>query len=79
MSRNAPTIARRQQTLLNAIAWSHDLLNPEAGRMLTILGAFAASARLDDLEAVADHGLDVAEALTTLIDFSLLRRLVTAM
>lgn len=74
ISANRPDVAPRQRTLLNLIEWSHELVGPEAGRLLTVFGAFAGTASLDAFEAVADVGTDVANAVTVLVDHSLIRR-----
>jgi predicted ATPase/class 3 adenylate cyclase len=53
----------RQRTLRAAIAWSVDLLTDAERVLLARLGVFAAGARLDAVEAVADGDLDTLESL----------------
>jgi non-specific serine/threonine protein kinase len=68
----------RQQTLRNAIAWSHDLLGEGARRLFAVLAVFRGGAALDDLEAVCANslklGMSVLDAVQELLDHSLLRR-----
>ncbi len=67
----------RQQTLEGAIAWSYDLLEAPAQRLLARLSVFAGGFRLDEAEAVGSSvgelGTDVIEGLTTLADNSLVQ------
>jgi predicted ATPase/class 3 adenylate cyclase len=69
----------RQQTLTGAIAWSYDLLEPAARRLVARFSVFARGAGLERAEAVcgpADEvGLDVTTGLDELADQSLLRRM----
>jgi predicted ATPase len=66
--RDAP---ERQQTLRAAIAWSYELLTPEAQRVFADLAVFAGGCTLDAAEEVCQTSVDeVAE----LVDKSLLRR-----
>jgi predicted ATPase/class 3 adenylate cyclase len=67
----------RQQTLQGAIAWSYDLLDPPARALLARLSVFAGGFRLVEGEAVADGpaqpGADFLDALSTLVDHSLVQ------
>jgi predicted ATPase/Tfp pilus assembly protein PilF len=65
----------RQRTLRDAIAWSHDLLEPEARTLFRRLGAFAGSFDLEAAAAVATDGDPFAavDGLAALVDQSLLR------
>jgi predicted ATPase/class 3 adenylate cyclase len=67
-SRDLPA---RQQTLERTIAWSHQLLDEPARRLLARLSVFAGGFRLDEAEAVG--GGDVLEGLTILSDHSLVQ------
>jgi predicted ATPase/predicted negative regulator of RcsB-dependent stress response len=57
----------RQRTLRSAVAWSHDLLSPEAREAFEALAVFEGGCDLDGLSAVADvdgdRALELAEAL----------------
>jgi predicted ATPase/class 3 adenylate cyclase len=73
-SRDLPT---RQQTLRHAIAWSYDLLDDSARRLLDRLSVFADGATLEAVEVVCDPGdlgADVLDALGFLVDQSLLQQ-----
>ena len=60
----------RQQTLRNAIAWSHDLLDPDEGALLRRLAVFTDGFTLDAAKEVCGANLD---RLTSLVDKSLLQ------
>jgi predicted ATPase/class 3 adenylate cyclase len=69
----------RQQTLTGAIAWSYDLLEPPARRLMARFSVFAHGAGLEQAEAVGgppdEVGIDVTTGLDELADQSLLRRM----
>jgi predicted ATPase len=71
--RDAPA---RQQTLRNAIAWSHDLLTEEGQALLRRLAVFAGGCTLEAVDAVANPSgdLDTLEGVAALVDESLLRQ-----
>jgi predicted ATPase/class 3 adenylate cyclase/Tfp pilus assembly protein PilF len=72
--RDAPT---RQQTLRQAIAWSHDLLSPREQTLFRRLAVFASSTTLAAVEAVTDPDgeLDVFEPLASLVEGNLVQRI----
>jgi len=67
----------RQQTLRATIDWTHDLLSPPEQVLFRRLAVFVGGATLEAAEAVADArqdlGVDVLEAMSSLVDKSLLR------
>jgi predicted ATPase/class 3 adenylate cyclase len=67
----------RQQTLEQAIAWSYDLLDQPARRLLARLSVFAGGFRIDESEAVAgsqdELGVEFMQGLSTLADNSLVQ------
>ena len=67
----------RQQTLRATIDWTHDLLSPPEQALFRRLGVFVGGTTLEAAEAVADArqdlGVDVLEAMSSLVDKSLLR------
>ncbi len=69
----------RQQTLRGAIAWSYDLLDPKAKRLLGRFSVFARGGSLQQAEAVCgpdeEIGGPLVEQLDQLADQSLMRRL----
>jgi predicted ATPase len=67
----------RQQTLRNTIEWSHQLLDEAERRLFRRLSVFAGGCTLEGAEAVGnarlDLQVDVLEAMTSLVDKSLLQ------
>ena len=67
----------RQQTLRATIDWTHELLSPPEQALFRRLAVFVGGTTLEGAEAVADArqdlGVDVLEAMSSLIDKSLLR------
>ena len=77
LTSGARTLPERQRTLRGAIAWSHDLLEEAEKRMFARLSVFSGGSTLEAAEAVCDPeglGMDVLDALTSLVDKSLIRR-----
>jgi predicted ATPase/class 3 adenylate cyclase len=73
--RNLPD---RQRTLRRTIEWSYDLLGPVERTLFARLAVFTSGATLEAVEAVCnpgrDLGADTLDALATLVDHSLVRR-----
>jgi predicted ATPase len=70
--RDAPA---RQRTLRDTVAWSYDLLDPAAQRLLRRLAVFVGGFDLDGAVAVAgDEPAAVLEGLGALVDQSLVHR-----
>ena len=72
----ARTLPARQQTMRNAIAWSHDRLTPDEQTLFRRLAVFSGGCTLEAAEAVVDpEGMfDVFGGIASLIDKSLLRQ-----
>jgi predicted ATPase/class 3 adenylate cyclase len=72
----ARTLPARQQTMRDAIAWSHDLLNQEAQIDFRRLAVFVGGFTLEAAEAVVNQegSRDVLAGITSLVDTSLLRQ-----
>jgi len=72
---SARDLPARQQTLGTTIAWSHDLLDPPARRLLARVSVFAGGFRLEEAEAVggpaSELGGEVLDGLSTLVNHSL--------
>ncbi|MDG4825454.1 DUF4062 domain-containing protein [Asanoa sp. WMMD1127] len=67
----------RQRTLRDTLAWSHQLLPPDAQRLFAVTGVFAGGFDLPAVEAVAtclDEPLDVLDGLESLVDAALIDR-----
>jgi non-specific serine/threonine protein kinase len=74
LTRGARDLPARQRTLRDAIAWSHDLLPPDARRLFARLTVFAGGFTLDAAERIAaDDKLTVLDGLAALVEFSLLQ------
>ncbi len=70
--RDAP---ERQRTLIDAIAWSYDLLNEAERSVFRALGAFAGETPLEAIEAVCEGlRVDVLTPVAGLVDKNLLLR-----
>lgn len=75
LSAGARDLPERQRTLRGAIGWSYDLLDGPARVLFARLAVFAGGAWLPEIESVCgDGGGDILDALTTLVDQSLLRQ-----
>jgi predicted ATPase/class 3 adenylate cyclase len=74
----ARDLPARQQTLRGAIAWSYDLLGEDLRIVFQRFGAFVRGAGLEAAEEVCgdpEGGADVLEALSALVDHSLVRQM----
>jgi predicted ATPase len=71
----ARDVPQRQQSVEQAIAWSEELLDPAARRLLARLSVFRRGFRLEEAEAVAATSTedDFLEGLSTLVDQSLVQ------
>ena len=72
----------RQQTMRGAIGWSYDLLSAPEQRLFRRLAIFAGGCTFAAAESIAnaggDPGIDPLDALTSLVDKSLLQRVEAA-
>jgi predicted ATPase/class 3 adenylate cyclase len=77
LSAGSRDLPERQQTLRGAIAWSYDLLDEGARRLVDRLSVFRGGCELETAELVcgsaSELGGDVLDGLTGLVDHSLLR------
>jgi predicted ATPase/class 3 adenylate cyclase len=77
LTAGARDLPERQQTLRGAIAWSYDLLDEGARRLVDRLSVFRGGCDLETAEAVcgpaSELGGDIFEGLGALVDQSLLR------
>jgi predicted ATPase/DNA-binding CsgD family transcriptional regulator len=70
-SRDAP---HRLQTMRNAIAWSYDLLSSEEQALFRRLAVFVGGFTQEAAEAIADVAPDLLDAVSSLVDKSLIRQ-----
>jgi predicted ATPase/class 3 adenylate cyclase len=66
-------VPARQQTLRDTIAWSYDLLPPEAAALLRRASVFVGGFALDALEGMSDNDPETLARVELLLDQSLLR------
>jgi predicted ATPase len=64
-------LPERQRTLTATIAWSHELLSDDERRLFARLAVFAGGFTLAAAESVCGDGIDVLEALSGLVEHSL--------
>jgi predicted ATPase/aminoglycoside phosphotransferase (APT) family kinase protein len=78
LTSGAQDLPERQQTLRATIEWSFSLLTPPEQKLFRRLAVFVGGAALDAVEAVGDTrgdlGIDVLEAVSSLVDKSLLEQ-----
>ncbi len=70
----ARDLPERQRTMRAAVTWSYELLGDEEKALLRRLAVFAGGCTLEAAEAVCGDGVDVLDALGSLVDKSLVRR-----
>jgi predicted ATPase/class 3 adenylate cyclase len=74
----AGNVPERQRTLRDTIEWSYELLDARQRALFARLAVFAGGATLTAIEAVCnpevDLGVDTLDAVTSLVDHSLVRR-----
>jgi predicted ATPase/class 3 adenylate cyclase len=68
----------RQQTIVNAIGWSYDLLTPRVRSVFEELSVFSGSFGLTEAEQVCSDQEDVLDCLIDLVEQSLLRQTETS-
>jgi len=77
-----PDLPVRQQTLRQAIDWSHELLSDAEKHLFRRLAVFAGSCTLEAAEAVCnprqDPGLSVLDGMSSLVDKSLIQEVDAA-
>jgi len=78
LSSQSLDVPARQQTIVNAIGWSYDLLDPETRRLFEELSVFTGSFGLSEAERVCAGRTDVLEGLMNLVEQSLLRQTETS-
>jgi predicted ATPase len=78
LTSGAQDLPERQKTLRATIEWSFSLLTPPEQKLFRRLAVFVGGAALDAVEAVGDTrgdlGIDVLEAVSSLVDKSLLEQ-----
>ena len=72
-------LPERQQTLRNAIDWSHELLSEAERKLFRRLAVFAGGCTLEAAEAVCntqqDLGIDLFQGLSSLVDQNLMQQM----
>jgi non-specific serine/threonine protein kinase len=67
-------LPERQKTIRDTIAWSYDLLAPDAQRLLRQFAVFVGGWTLEAAEAICDPKIGVLDGLSALVDHSLVRK-----
>jgi predicted ATPase len=74
----ARDLPQRQQTLRDAIDWSHDLLTPAEQRLFRRMSVFVGGCTLESMEAVCDAkqdlDLDLLDGIASLVNKSLVQQ-----
>ncbi|CAN5758019.1 hypothetical protein BH18ACT15_BH18ACT15_03090 [soil metagenome] len=72
----AHDVPEHQRTLRYTLDWSHELLSKEEQSLFARLGVFVGGCTLESIEALCSPGgdIDVLEALSSLVDKSLVRQ-----
>jgi len=77
LTSGALDLPERQQTLRNAIDWSHELLNEAERKLFRRLSVFVGGCTLEAAEAVCDTGrdlgIDLIDGLSSLVDKNLVQ------
>jgi predicted ATPase/DNA-binding winged helix-turn-helix (wHTH) protein len=77
LTSGAVDLPERQQTLRNAIDWSHELLNEAERKLFRRLSVFVGGCTLEAAEAVCDTGrdlgIDLVDGLSSLVDKNLVQ------
>ncbi len=74
LSTSSPDLPARQQTIVNAIGWSYDLLDDPTRRLFEELAVFTGTFGLAEAERLCAGTGDVLDGLMRLVDQSLLRQ-----
>jgi predicted ATPase/class 3 adenylate cyclase len=77
LASRSPDVPERQQTIINAIGWSYDLLDEQARSIFERCAVFSGSFGLTEAEAVCSAGepdTDVLGGLASLVENSLLQQ-----
>jgi predicted ATPase/class 3 adenylate cyclase len=74
LARGPRDLPDRHRSLRRTLEWTCDLLGPEAAGLLERMTVFTGPVPLDAIEAVCGEGIDVLEALTELVELSLVQR-----
>lgn len=76
LAASSADLPKRQQTIVNAIGWSYDLLDEGGKRLFEQLSVFAGSFGLSEAESVVEGGVGVLDGIAELVEQSLLRNVV---
>lgn len=78
LSATASHLPARQQTIVNTISWSYDLLDERAKELFEQLSVFSGPFGLTEAEAVCEGSGDVLDGISNLTEQSLLRQTSTS-
>ena len=78
LSSGSSDVPERQQTIVNTIGWSYDLLDEKNKVLFEELSVFSGTFGLAEAERVCESTLDVLDGLSELVEHSLLRQTAQA-
>lgn len=67
-------LPERQQTMVNTIGWSYDLLDTNHQRLFEQLSVFSGTFGLEEAEAICRSDTDIVDGMSELVEQSLLRQ-----
>ena len=74
LSSHSADLPERQQTMVNAIGWSYDLLGPDLQDLFEQLSVFSGTFGLEEAEAICRSDIDIIDGMSELVAQSLLRQ-----
>ena len=77
LATHAADLPERQQTMVNTIGWSYDLLDPDHQRLFEQMSVFSGTFGLEEAEAICRSDTVIIDGISELVEQSLLRQVST--